>query len=400
MRTDLFAAAAIAAASIAATSVLVGCEATGHTSDAASRPATQPAGRASSRVRPAKPALEHERTKIESAELRRGWMHAAAFDDARGGVIVRDPADDFPFTGVWLSDTIKTDRPFTELLPSWNVLVAHPDQAGIRFEVRVRDKETEAWSPWLFMGYWGRTLRDKQVTSFDGGKVDIDTLELTRPADAFEFRATMHEFKTTDPSAELSPVLKRIDVITSRNRDERSEPASKPSWTPIDLPVPFRAQGWEAKSIRHSVCSPTSVSMVLEWAGTKRATAENCMAIWDDEYALFGNWNRAVQLAGSLGHEAYLNRFATMDEARATLSSGQPIIASIRFKAGEFPSNIQKSTAGHLIVLRGVTESGDIICNDPASRDRGEHVIYKADELGRAWIGSTGGVGYIIRKKQ
>jgi hypothetical protein len=372
-----------------------GCQTTPSKSVANTVPTTKPAGR----VRPTKPAMEHQRTAFDAAELRRGWLRSATFDDARGGVVIRDPADDFPFAGVWMSDTIKPNFAFTELLPSWNVIVEHADQAGIRFDVRIRDDASGEWSPWLYMGYWGRSLRDKRVTEFAGGKIDIDTLELSKPADAFEIRATLQKFQTTLATPALSPVLKEISVVTSKKRDADSGPTSRPAWKPINLPVPFRAQGWEVDSIKHSVCSPTSVSMVLEWAGTPRATAENCMAIWDDEYALFGNWNRAVQLAGSLGHEAYLDRYATMDQARATLSSGQPLIASIRFKKGEFPSNIQKSTAGHLIVLRGVDANGDIICNDPASKDRGNGVVYKADELGRAWIGSTGGVAYVIKKK-
>src|SRR6202044_1848419 len=108
---------------------------------------------------------------------------------------------------------------------------------------------------------------------------------------------------------------------------------------------------------------------------------------WDSEYLLYGNWNRAVARAGALGLDAWVTRFRNWQQVRATLASGQPIIASIRFKEGEFPSNVQNSTEGHLIVIRGMTAEGDAICNDPANRQRGNHVIYKADELGRAWFG-------------
>ena len=101
----------------------------------------------------------------------------------------------------------------------------------------------------------------------------------------------------------------------------------------------------------------------------------------------------------SLGYDAHLERFSSMDEARAVLGSGQPIIASIRFKKGTFPSNLQKATDGHLIVLRGYDANGDIIVNDPASKDRGSGIVYKSDELANAWLVSTGGVGYVIKKK-
>ncbi len=125
---------------------------------------------------------------------------------------------------------------------------------------------------------------------------------------------------------------------------------------------------------------------------------QNALAIWDDDYAIFGNWNRAVQYAASLGLDAQLERFTTMDQVRARLAEGQPIIASINFEPNTFPSNVMNSTDGHLIVIRGFNEAGDLIVNDPASKERGHGIVYKADELAHAWLVNTGGVGYIIKK--
>jgi hypothetical protein len=164
-----------------------------------------------------------------------------------------------------------------------------------------------------------------------------------------------------------------------------------------DLPVPFRAQGNAAKPLRPEICSPTSVSMVMQYHGFDRPTEENALAIYDAEYDMFGNWARAVAWAGQNGFDAWLTRFRTWDQVKAAIASGQPIVASIRFKKGQCPSFVMQQTAGHLIVIRGVTRDGDLIVNDPASRDRGNGAIYKASELETAWIGH-GGVGYVIRK--
>jgi hypothetical protein len=73
------------------------------------------------------------------------------------------------------------------------------------------------------------------------------------------------------------------------------------------------------------------------------------------------------------------------------------VIASIQFDAGTFPSAVLRSTGGHLIVIRGFTANGDVIVNDPASRERGNGAVYRADQLGRAWF-DNGGVAYIIRR--
>ena len=43
------------------------------------------------------------------------------------------------------------------------------------------------------------------------------------------------------------------------------------------------------------------------------------------------------------------------------------------------------------------TKDGDVIVNDPANRAKGKGVIYKANELAKAWFDNSGGVGYVIR---
>jgi hypothetical protein len=194
------------------------------------------------------------------------------------------------------------------------------------------------------------------------------------------------------------PSVRKVQAVYSRPLEENVVVSAPKLPTRVDLDVPFRAQGVEDKSISGSICSPTSVSMLLEWAGIDRPTAQNALAIWDDDYAIFGNWNRAVQYAASLGLESQVERFTTMDEVRARLASGQPIIASINFEDGTFPSNVMKSTDGHLIVIRGYDEKGDLIVNDPASKDRGNGIVYQAKELSHAWLVNTGGVGYVIKK--
>jgi hypothetical protein len=196
------------------------------------------------------------------------------------------------------------------------------------------------------------------------------------------------------------PTVRSVHAVYSRpiGSAENLGPTTRPTLARVDLPVPFRAQGIENRAISGSICSPTSVSMVMAWAGIDKPTVENALAIWDDDYALFGNWNRAVQYAATLGLDARLERFTTMDQVRARLAEGQPIIASINFERGTFPSNVMNATDGHLIVIRGYTESGDLIVNDPASKDRGNGIVYKADELANAWLVNTGGVGYIIHR--
>jgi hypothetical protein len=145
-----------------------------------------------------------------------------------------------------------------------------------------------------------------------------------------------------------------------------------------DLAVPFFAQGMAPANVKGSICSPTSTTMVLSYWGVTRPLAENARA-------------------GELGFDAWLMRMRNWDQVKVMIAQGQPVIAAINFEQGQFPSSVLTDTKGHLIVIRGFTKDGDVICNDPASKDKGNGVIYKADELAQAWFANAGGVAYIIR---
>jgi hypothetical protein len=322
-------------------------------------------------------------------------------DDAAAG-----PDSPNPTTGIWTSEPGATEFGFTELVASWNVTT--PASAGVRFFVRARDAATGEWSPWLYMGQWGRTSAGGTVTRFERGLVDVDTLELRQPASAWQVRAELQNDRHDAPG----PVIRRIAVVysgvcsetverapnqtaTSPSTEPATQPDAQPRRRAVNLPVPFRAQHDTPRSMRSEVCSPTSVSMVLAYWGIGLPTVQNCQAIWDPEYRLYGNWTRAVARAGELGLDAWVTRFRDWDAVRAELDAGRPVIAAIEFKAGEFPGNVLDSSAGHLIVIRGFTPSGDAICNDPASKKKGNAVVYNADALARAWFRKTG-VAYII----
>ena len=303
---------------------------------------------------------------------------------------------DFPQTGTWESAQFAADFPFTELLPSWNAAI--PKGTGLRFEARVRDHESKEWSPWLYFGSWGRTLPpDRRIIEYSNGEVATDILILGRPAGAWQLRATFFSF---DTRADITPVLRRLAVVYSgvvKAKTPDVHPGLRSAEWARDLNIPFRTQQDAPPSLKGEICSPTSVSMVLQHWGIDRPTLDHALAIYDSEYGMFGNWARAVQHAHEHGCDAWLERFRNWDQVRAKIAEGQPVIASIAFRRGEFPSAVFSQSNGHLLVIRGFTREGDVIVNDPASRDKGNGAIYKANELGKAWFGH-GGVGYIIRR--
>jgi hypothetical protein len=325
--------------------------------------------------------------------------HVKVIPGAASGVVLNDDrAKSFPRYGTWTSPEFDVGYGLTEFIPSWNVIT--PPDTGVWFSISTKDAVSGEWSPWLYIGQWGRTLfDDPRPREFAHGAVHVDNLVLDRPASRFKIRAKLQSFSLDKG---VNPTIRRIAVVASGqvNDPEQFAKLNRPvkiegDWR-RDLGLPFRAQGDGYKSFAGVICSPTSTSMVLQYFGVNRTTDENALAIYDPENDMFGNWGRNIARAGDLGMDAWIDRFRNWDKVKACIASGQPLVANIRFNEGEFPSNVQKSTKGHLIVIRGFTKDGDVIVNDPASRAKGNGVIYKADELAKAWFENSGGVGYVI----
>lgn len=340
------------------------------------------------------PGMEDRLDLIDTADgFDRGTRDHVVLRPGRPATLsLDDKAESFPRSGTWTSAETPTAFAFTELLPSWNV--SAPAETGLRMDVRVRAARSRAWSPWLYLGSWGRMSGGaaRRVTCRQG-VVNIDYVALDVPADAYQVRVRFESF-SFDPHA--APTLRRVAVCYSGVTGNHYPRAPMDGWI-RDLAVPFRTQKDAPKPLAGEICSPTSVSMVLAHWGVDRPVVENAVAIYDAENEMFGNWGRAVARASELGMDGWLTRFRSWGQVQDAIARGQPVVATIRFKAGTFPSAVLPSTGGHLIVIRGFTAAGDVIVNDPASRDRGNGAVYKADELARAWF-DHGGVGYVIRR--
>lgn len=347
--------------------------------------------------------VDHLSMADSAADFQLGAMDGVDLITSSDGVaqVIMKEAEtkDYPKKGTWTSPEQKTEYPFTELIPSWNLKT--PGETGVYFEVRVHQAADQSWSPWMYIGYWGRVRVVKPVDRFDGGYVNSDNLILSKPADAYQMRAVFQSF---EPLGSTTPALRRVSVCYSgvvKDDAERQRLMWKPEITgtwAVDLAVPYRAQGDSSEALSGQICSPTSTSMVMQYFGQNFPTVENAQAIYDNDIGIFGNWGRAVARAGEMGLDSWIMRFRNWDQVKAMISQGQPIICSIRAKKGDFQGpHIYDSTGGHLIVIRGLTADGGVIVNDPARRAKGNGFVYNEADMQRVWI-DHGGVAYIIHK--
>jgi hypothetical protein len=289
-------------------------------------------------------------------------------------------------------------------IPSWNART--PSGTWLQMEMRVRSGGS--WTRWWDMGVWARgmdTIKRHSVDDQRAGdwRVLTDTLQSIGPlyADAYQYRLTLLSKRTG-----RTPRVRAIYVTASDSyrNGEVLVGANENLWGK-DVSVPARSQmiypnGGEVW------CSPTSLSMVMAyWAnkagrrGLNQEVPTVARGTYDNGYRGNGNWPFNTAYAASYGLKASVNRFSSLGQVERWIANGVPVIASISWGRGRLTGAPIPASSGHLLVIRGFTEAGNVIVNDPAAgSNSGVRRIYQRDEFHRAWFTSgSGGVAYLVR---
>lgn len=308
------------------------------------------------------------------------------------GVRLAGAAGSYASSGEYLSQVREAAFQFDNAVLSWNADA--PPGTSLRFEVRVRNDA--GWSGWYAMGEW----RDSGGKSISGqsdarGRVDVDTLKLTSPASALQYRV-----KLTGGSA-ASPLLRQVSVAYSDMRRGLLGPQLPRVPAAVrDLDVPQHSQREEDPAYASEICSPTSLAMVMQYWGLKRSVAEVVAGVRDQTTRIYGNWPLNMAFAAANGFEARVERFYSVEQLEQEIAAGRPVAISIAYDPGELSGSPISSTDGHLIVVRGFTAGGDVIVNDPiAPNSKSVRLVYKRGELGRIWLRS-GGIAYLLAPRQ
>lgn len=340
------------------------------------------------------------------------WIAGTSMSNSRHD----DPSGSVP-TCWYVSPPITADDGFEQALLSWNVEC--PANTGMCVELRVRAAKDARWSPWLYLGDWGAPLpqpsglyqleeflaldeptdavpvgdpRRKRV-AFEGGAVDVDVFKSDKRWAQAQFGVSVER---AEPARDERVRVRRVSICFSRKSDAPAPQFVLPDAARRRLSTPFRSQRTERPEIAGRICSPTSIAMLLEHRGLRVDTLTAAERIYDTAHDIYGNWTRAIQGAYSFGAPGYLARFSDWNEVAALIAQGTPIAISIAAKEGELDGAPYPKTSGHLLVLCGFDERGDVFVNDPAAGtpELGQ-LTYRREQLERVWM-ARGGTSYVL----
>jgi hypothetical protein len=103
--------------------------------------------------------------------------------------------------------------------------------------------------------------------------------------------------------------------------------------------------------------------------------------------------------AARTGLRAYVDRGTCLRDLEASVRASTPVVTSIAYGEGELHGAHVSQSAGHLVVVAGFSDRGDVVVRDPAARGRDVWTEYRRDEFSRAWLGH-GGVLYRMTQEK
>lgn len=270
------------------------------------------------------------------------------------------------------------------LVPSFCALTAAP--LSFRFEMSVR--LAGAWSSWVAAEAIGSSVFDPLPVRGVPLSADIDEFTTTSPVEAIRLR-----LRWRGAGAALAcPWL-----IALSASDQLSSPSTPSSEAPggARLSVPAISQMAVGGLIAPRICSPTSVAMVLGYWGRDVPALSLAADVFHASTDRYGVWPAAIAAAARHDVAGYLLRFPDWASAAWCLEHGMPVVASLRFAAGELRGAPLAQTSGHLVVLTGY--DGDwVLVNDPAAA--GDETVprrYLRSEIERVWL-QRAGMGYVL----
>jgi hypothetical protein len=316
-------------------------------------------------------------------------------------------------SGSWTSTWTPVAFAFDELVASWNAATPAGTWIGIEMQAAGSGRETR----WYTMGIWAAGDGDIHRTSVGGqgtadGFIAIDTFIRDKKApalDSYRLRVTLYR-----ASGRATPSVRMVGAMASAGTTYAIPSAFGGAASDNNVPSYsqeiHRGEFSEYDGGGEAWCSPTSTAMILGYWGTGPSATDlaafpgagytdpqvdyAARYVYDWHYQGAGNWPDNTAYAARFGLNAFVTRLRSLSEAELFTNAGIPLVASIQ---GNLPGFFFKKTSGHLLVIRGVTATGDVIANDPAVPTDAEVTrVYGRADFENVWLGGSAGIVYVI----
>lgn len=295
----------------------------------------------------------HNKSVMFCANAFKGEFHSVHFENH--GLVLDTGATE----GYFVSEEIDLGGSFQNMLASWNT-----SSEGGTVEVSVAVKLADgSYTTWYSWGEWSAIPETSGSKSNKDahGEVGIDILTLKKPCDGIvKYRIDIKQ------TGEQSPIVYNVTLACDKSVGSLTAPAE----TYKKLDVPYRRQ-MDVPEIGGSICSATSLSMVMLYHGEQiDDIADVAWGVRDYGEQIFGNWAFNIAYAGELGYQSYIDYY-DIDAIKYAISTGHPIVSSIRVKAGQLAASGHPgyTTNGHLLCVVGYEEKDGqkwLLINDPA----------------------------------
>ncbi|MBU2530516.1 MAG: C40 family peptidase [Elusimicrobia bacterium] len=295
--------------------------------------------------------------------------------------------------GTLISAPMKTLFPFDQLIISAGAILKNGNSISVSAQVKTKDG---AWSKWYSFGDFTADGESSSASEQEDalGQVAVDILKLKKPCDYFRYKIELDSFSSR------KPILKQVSCVytnTKKAYDEKAALKKSDKFKTLRLNVPKLSQMAMQFKYSKDICSPVSLSMVMNYHGLDEKPLKTVASVYDKNQKIYGNWLFNIQYAATKPFYARIKRFNYMSEAEAYISRGIPIIASLTFAPGELQKSPIKFSKGHLVIIKGFTWNGDVIVNDPAAaNDNSVGKVYNRKEFASAWLKNKFGTAYII----
>jgi len=267
---------------------------------------------------------------------------------------------------------------FTEVSPSWNSQTNKDNSV----ELLIRLKVEENWTGYISFGIWstdGNNIGIKENQSNELSKVTTDRIFInnSKLADAVQIKVI---FRGNGPKLSL------IAFTTDSGKEEKVTG----DYLKIIENVPMISQLASGHKDSHSICSPTSLTMLLKYHGVSVGLNDVTKGTFDTGSELYGNWPQNSAYAGEKGMRAYTKKCVSINTVKNFIAQNIPVVASVVSKEKEaLDGAISAFPSGHLMVVVGfkmIDGVEYIVVNDPAANsDEEVRKYYKLDQWIKVW---------------